>query len=102
MFTRLYSALSVSGSIQRSSLLCNTLRLHSTAPSTDKDTKKAPMKSRTPVGKLDDGAHPDAEKQPLKPWPNNVNPFTGEVNGPSGPEPTRYGDWERKGKCVDF
>jgi hypothetical protein len=19
-----------------------------------------------------------------------------------GPEPTRYGDWERKGKCVDF
>lgn len=21
---------------------------------------------------------------------------------PKGPEPTRYGDWERKGKCVDF
>jgi|GEM_PF-2880784 hypothetical protein len=26
----------------------------------------------------------------------------GEVNGPKGPEPTRYGDWERKGRCVDF
>ncbi|MCK9609456.1 MAG: DUF1674 domain-containing protein [Methylomonas sp.] len=25
-----------------------------------------------------------------------------EVNGPKGPEPTRYGDWERKGRCVDF
>jgi hypothetical protein len=25
-----------------------------------------------------------------------------EVGGPSGPEPTRYGDWERKGICVDF
>jgi hypothetical protein len=25
-----------------------------------------------------------------------------EVDGPSGPEPTRYGDWERKGICVDF
>ena len=21
---------------------------------------------------------------------------------PKGPEPTRYGDWEVKGKCVDF
>jgi hypothetical protein len=25
-----------------------------------------------------------------------------ESNGPSGPEPTRYGDWERKGIAVDF
>lgn len=25
-----------------------------------------------------------------------------ELNGPKGPEPTRYGDWERKGRCVDF
>lgn len=27
---------------------------------------------------------------------------TAETGGPSGPEPTRYGDWERKGICVDF
>ena len=25
-----------------------------------------------------------------------------EVGGPSGPEPTRYGDWEKKGRCIDF
>jgi len=25
-----------------------------------------------------------------------------EKGGPSGPEPTRYGDWERKGVAVDF
>ncbi len=25
-----------------------------------------------------------------------------EVGGPAGPEPTRYGDWERKGRCIDF
>ena len=25
-----------------------------------------------------------------------------EIGGPKGPEPTRYGDWERGGKCVDF
>jgi len=25
-----------------------------------------------------------------------------EEGGPPGPEPTRYGDWERKGIAVDF
>lgn len=25
-----------------------------------------------------------------------------ELGGPKGPEPTRYGDWERKGIAVDF
>lgn len=35
-------------------------------------------------------------------FPNNVNPNTGEVRGPTGPEPTRFGDWERKGRCSDF
>ena len=25
-----------------------------------------------------------------------------EIGGPSGLEPTRYGDWEKKGICYDF
>ena len=25
-----------------------------------------------------------------------------ETGGPEGPEPTRFGDWERKGRCIDF
>lgn len=25
-----------------------------------------------------------------------------EFGGPKGPEPTRYGDWERKGRAIDF
>ncbi|HEX6865786.1 MAG TPA: DUF1674 domain-containing protein [Caulobacteraceae bacterium] len=25
-----------------------------------------------------------------------------EEGGPAGPEPTRFGDWERKGIAVDF
>ena len=25
-----------------------------------------------------------------------------EIGGPSGPEPTRYGDWEKGGRCTDF
>jgi hypothetical protein len=31
-----------------------------------------------------------------------VNPVTGEIGGPRGPEPVRYGDWEIKGRCSDF
>jgi len=25
-----------------------------------------------------------------------------EIGGPAGPEPTRFGDWERKGRVSDF
>ena len=25
-----------------------------------------------------------------------------EVGGPKGSEPTRYGDWEYNGRCIDF
>jgi hypothetical protein len=27
---------------------------------------------------------------------------TREIGGPKGLEPTRYGDWERAGRCIDF
>ena len=25
-----------------------------------------------------------------------------EIGGPAGPEPTRFGDWEKNGRCIDF
>jgi len=25
-----------------------------------------------------------------------------EIGGPQGLEPTRYGDWEKAGRCIDF
>nr|WP_183959435.1 DUF1674 domain-containing protein [Chiayiivirga flava] len=25
-----------------------------------------------------------------------------EIGGRDGPEPTRYGDWEKNGRCIDF
>jgi len=34
--------------------------------------------------------------------PKAAEARAGEIGGPEGPEPTRYGDWERKGICVDF
>jgi homeobox protein ESX1 len=42
-------------------------------------------------------AGPNSAKPP---GPDGCRPK--EIGGPSGPEPTRYGDWERKGICVDF
>ena len=35
----------------------------------------------------------EAKEKPAKPK---------EVGGPKGPEPTRYGDWERGGRVSDF
>ena len=35
--------------------------------------------------------------------PNNEAPQeVTEIGGPSGPEPTRFGDWEKNGRCIDF
>ena len=33
---------------------------------------------------------------------NKATVATKEFNGPKGLEPTRYGDWESKGRCCDF
>lgn len=43
----------------------------------------------------------DTQKQPEpKPQPETQKPE--EFGGSKKPEPTRYGDWEIGGKCVDF
>lgn len=34
--------------------------------------------------------------------PPATAPAPREIGGPKGPEPTRYGDWERNGRCSDF
>jgi hypothetical protein len=45
-----------------------------------------------------------AKDQPAKPGqpmpPKSDKPA--EIGGPKGPEPTRYNDWERGGRCIDF
>ena len=34
---------------------------------------------------------------------SNVQPEkVKEYGGPKGREPTRYGDWEKNGRCIDF
>lgn len=33
---------------------------------------------------------------------NNIRQKEKEVGGRSGPDPVRYGDWEKGGICIDF
>ncbi len=49
----------------------------------------------TPVAKALKGPPAPQADRPAAPMPP-------EVGGPKGPEPTRFGDWERKGRCSDF
>ena len=34
--------------------------------------------------------------------PANKDKAPKEIGGRKGPEPTRYGDWEKNGRCIDF
>ena len=47
-----------------------------------------------------------AKPEPAKPTPpekpKKVEEKIVEIGGPPGPEPTRYGDWQFKGKVTDF
>jgi hypothetical protein len=42
------------------------------------------------------------EKVDPKPIQPAAKPMPKEIGGVKGPEPTRYGDWEHKGRCTDF
>ena len=45
----------------------------------------------------------EQERTEPKPAQPAVQPkLPTEIGGVKGPEPTRYGDWERKGVAVDF
>ena len=44
---------------------------------------------------------PDAGQAPA-PNGSKSDPLPKEWGGREGPEPTRYGDWEKNGRCIDF
>jgi hypothetical protein len=54
----------------------------------------------------DGGTTTDADADHAE--PHNNNGMTGgasgqkEIGGRDGPDPTRFGDWEIKGRCIDF
>ena len=53
-------------------------------------SEQEPKKCKTTVGML---FHPEDPK---------CNKKSVEIGGRKGPEPTRYGDWEKSGRCIDF
>ncbi|WP_158636396.1 DUF1674 domain-containing protein [Luteimonas marina] len=46
----------------------------------------------------------EAEKPVAETGPANEtgSPRMGETGGREGLDPTRYGDWEKNGRCIDF
>ncbi|XP_049626481.1 succinate dehydrogenase assembly factor 4, mitochondrial [Suncus etruscus] len=86
----------------RSPLFCHVLRKMSSQEGKSELIKQSLKKSKLPEGRFDAPEDSNLEKEPLKKFPDDINPVTKEKGGPRGPEPTRYGDWERKGRCIDF
>ncbi|MFO7306478.1 MAG: DUF1674 domain-containing protein [Gammaproteobacteria bacterium] len=46
---------------------------------------------------------PDAPTHASSPAARKPQPaMPREIGGRDGPDPTRYGDWEKAGRCIDF
>lgn len=58
---------------------------------TDRKTQTAQTDDRKPTN-----PPPDADTQ------ENSSERSKEVGGRDGPDPTRFGDWEKNGRCIDF
>ena len=61
-----------------------------------REAKPAPIPADTGSG---EGA-PTSPPGDASPAADDDRPV--EIGGQKGPEPTRYGDWEGKGRCTDF
>ena len=60
-----------------------------------------PVPERKPLSPAAQRALAEAEARRLA-AAANAKPVAKEFQGPKGPEPTRYGDWENKGIASDF
>ncbi|KAL7003589.1 hypothetical protein U1Q18_004741 [Sarracenia purpurea var. burkii] len=88
--------LSVSNSVRR--LVSSSIE-HPQRPPRDQqsDSNKLEGEESEIKAQNQDGNEDEDEGDDL-----DINKETGEIGGPRGPEPTRYGDWERNGRCSDF
>ncbi len=65
------------------------------------DPSVTPIPERKPLTPAAQRALAEAEAR-RKAAAANAKPMAKEFQGPKGPEPTRYGDWESKGIASDF
>ena len=67
----------------------------------DPSSPSSPSAPRKPLTPAAQRALAEAEAH-RKAAGASATPTQKEFQGPKGPEPTRYGDWERKGIASDF
>jgi hypothetical protein len=60
------------------------------------------MKNESPGPNAKVPAKPTAAEEAAPAAPAKGDGKSEEIGGPKGLEPTRFGDWERNGRCVDF
>ena len=79
----------------------NTLNLEvENVPETSKNDKDSAKV--TPDAKSDDSPNSDATSDAAAARASTKTDKPAEYGGQQGPEPTRYGDWEKNGRCTDF
>ncbi len=52
--------------------------------------------------KIDTQDKDSVTDQEVETKPDQIPEKAAEYGGPKGKEPTRYGDWEKNGRCIDF
>ena len=77
------------------------------APMTENDAEQAPafntdVPHATPERPLSEAARRALLEAAERRKANADLVLSDEHGGPRGPEPTRYGDWEKKGLAIDF
>jgi hypothetical protein len=60
------------------------------------------MSTSKDAGPAVTSAQPAATAETPEAPPHEQSKRPKEIGGPPGPEPTRYGDWQYKGRCTDF
>jgi hypothetical protein len=61
--------------------------------------KNSPAEADAAAAEPSNGASAET-RDPSLPDPHAKKPR--EIGGRPGPDPTRYGDWEKNGRCIDF
>lgn len=69
------------------------------APATGPDAAEPARSPSATAGSRPAGRQPGEAAVPVIEGPSQP---PGEIDGPKGPEPTRFGDWEKDGRCTDF
>ncbi|MDG2374739.1 MAG: DUF1674 domain-containing protein [Woeseiaceae bacterium] len=60
------------------------------------ETRETPVPEGSAVNSDDESCDDNAD------LPSGARVRKKEIGGRDGPDPTRYGDWEKNGRCIDF